>query len=373
MLESATERTTLCGEFPRDLLPMLRCSQDGGQLAVSAELRSGAVGIIEAGLRCRTCSAEYTVQEGIARLMIDTRLPEDEHEMALRDEEHAQIRPGPFVPPSRGWRSELSDRVEIPPHLDALAPLDRRRVLEFGCGDGRLTILMAQLKAQILAVDFSINALRKVAWRLPSGLAPTTYRLHGDEGADLRPLVGLVHANVCHFHVSPRSFDRALSASPLDGRDQRIAMYRTISDSLRDEGVYVGGFEHDDMARRLLGLPIARCYSPGGIFIEHFDKATLRREAAPFFMDVDIRPIRPRVPFAGRLPLALGVGVSKMAGAMPILRNLGEILLLRAQRPIRPSVAEGVNRRGSKLVKGFFRWYARNIGKEPVWGADERV
>ncbi len=55
------------------------------------------------------------------------------------------------------------------------------------------------------------------------------------------------------------------------------------------------------------------------------------------------------------------------------MRNLGEILLLRAQRPIRPTVVEGVNRRGSKLVKGCFRWYARNIGKEPVWEGHERV
>ena len=30
------------------------------------------------------------------------------------------------------------------------------------------------------------------------------------------------------FHVAPRRFDRALSATPLDGRDQRMAIYRTI-------------------------------------------------------------------------------------------------------------------------------------------------
>ncbi len=373
MLESATVQTTLCAEFPRDLLPLLRCSRDGGQLAVSAELRTGTVGIIEASLRCRTCSAEYTIQEGIARLMIDTGLPEDEHEMALRDEEYAQIRPGPFVPPSHGWRSELSDRLEIPPFLAALAPLDHCRVLEIGCGDGRFTMLMAQLRAQILAVDFSINALRKLAWRLPSGLAPTSYRLDGEEGVDLRPRVGLVQAHASHFHVASRSFDRALSLTPLDGRDQRMAMYRTISESLKDDGVFVGGVEHDDLTRRLLGLPIARHYSRGGIFIEHFDKATMRREAAPFFLELDIRPFRPRVPFVGRLPLAWAAGVSRMAGAMPMVRHLGEILLLRAQRPIRPTIAEGVHRRGSKLVKGLFRWYACKLGKEPVWGSDERV
>jgi len=47
---------------------------------------------------------------------------------------------------------------------------------------------------------------------------------------------------------------------------------------------------------------------------------------------------------------------------------LTAILLLRARRPIRPSVPEGVNRRGSQLVKGFFHWYARKRSTEPVWG-----
>ena len=189
---------------------------------------------------------------------------------------------------------------------------------------------------------------------------------------DLRPRVGLVHAEASHFHVASRGFDRALSLTPLDGRDQRMAMYRTISESLKDDGLFFGGVEHDDLTRRLLGLPIARRYSRGGIFIEHFDRATMRHEAAPFFLELDIRPFRPRVPFVGRLPLAWGVGISRLVGAIPILRNLGEILLLRAQRPIRPFVPEGVNRRGSQLVKEFFRSYAHNIGKEPVWG-EERV
>ncbi len=119
-------------------------------------------------------------------------------------------------------------------------------------------MLMAQLRAQILAVDFSITALHKLAWKLPSGLAPTSYRLDGEEGVDLRPRVGLVQAHATYFHVAPHSFDRALCTTPLDGRDQRMAMYRTISDSLSDEGVFVGSGEHDDLTRRHLGLPIAR-------------------------------------------------------------------------------------------------------------------
>jgi len=342
-------------EFPRDLLPLLRCSRDGGPLVIAADLRSGVVGIIEARLRCSTCTAEYRIEDGIARLMEGTLTHEVKHEMAIIDAGHAFIRPGPFVPPALGWRSELSDLVEIPPHLEELKPLDSCRVLELGCGDGRFTMLMAQMGARILAVDFSINALQKLAWRLPSGVAPTAYQpVHLCSATDLRGHIGLVQADACHFHVAQRSFDRALSATPLDSRDERMKMYRTIADALTDEGRFVGGVEHDDLIRRLLGLPLGRRYTEGGIFIEHFDIATMRREVAPFFSKLRIRPIRPLVPFIRRLPLTWAVWMLRTVSALPILRHLGQILLLRAEHPVRLPV-EGANRPGNKLAKRLLR------------------
>src|SRR5712692_7319231 len=340
MLESRVEQTDVASaEFPRDLLPLLRCSRDAGPLVIAAEVRSGGVGIVEARLRCGTCAAEYRIEEGIARLMEEgTLTPEDEHEIAVRDAWHVRTRPGPFVPPAFGWRSELSDLLEIPPHLAQLEPTNCR-VLEFGCGDGRFTMLMAQMGARVLAVDFWIDSLRILAWRLPSGVAPTAYQpVHRCSALDLGGHVGLVQAHASHFHVAHRSFDRAFSTTPLDSRDERMAMYRTIADALTDEGRFVGSLEHDHLSRRLLGLPIARRYSRGGIFIEHSDIATMRREAAPYFSKLRIRPIRPRVPFVRRLPLAWAVRVLRTVGAMPVLRNLGEILLLRAERPVRPPV-----------------------------------
>ena len=363
MLGSSTEKAgVVSAEFPRDMLPLLRCSRDAGPLVIITDLPSRAVGIVEARLRCSTCAAEYRIEDGIARLMEGTLTPEDEHEMAIRDADHACTRPGPFVPPASGWRSELSDLLEIPPHLAELEPLDNRRVLELGCGDGRFTMLMAQMGARILAIDFSINGLRALAWRLPSGVAPTAYQpVRRCSAAELCRHIGLVQADASHFHVAHRSFDRALSATPLDSRDQRMAMYRTLADALTDDGRFIGGVEHDDLTRRLLGLPIARRYSQGGIFIEHFDIATMRREVAPYFSKLSIRPIRPRVPFVHRLPRAWALPVARTVAAMPVLRQLGEILLLRAERPVRPPV-EGANRPGSKLAKGFSRWYTRKIG-----------
>ena len=47
-------------EFPRHLLALLRCSQDGGEL-ICTEAQSGSIGVIEGTLRCRTCSEEYRI------------------------------------------------------------------------------------------------------------------------------------------------------------------------------------------------------------------------------------------------------------------------------------------------------------------------
>jgi SAM-dependent methyltransferase len=370
---SAGQSDATSTEFPRDLLPLLRCSRDGGLLALGPGPLSGAVGIVDARVRCSTCSTEYRIERGIARLMATTLSPEDQHEIRLRDEGFAGMTAGAFTPPDTGWRSAFSDRIEIPPHLEGLAPLDGRRVLEIGCGDGRFTLLMAQMGAQVLAVDFSINALGALASRLSSGLAPTTFQVpHPRREGDLRASVGLVQADASQFYVAARAFDRALSATPLDSRDERMAMFRVIAEALTDDGRFVGGVEHDDLMRRLLGLPTARRYSPGGIFIEHFDIASLRREAAPYFSRLHIRLIRPRVPFVNRLPLEWRVRVSRAASALPIVRQLSEILLLRAERPLRPP-EEGVKRRGSSLVKGLVRWYVRKNGRAPLWDNNEPI
>ena len=361
-------------EFPRGLLPLLRCSRDAGEFSVCQEKRSGDSGVIDGILRCTRCSAEYRIEDGIARLRTDAVTPELEHEIALMDQDY-KSRPDTLVTPDlRGpaalWPAAYKDLIEVPPHLDALAPLEDRRVLELACGDGRFTLLMAQMGAEVLAVDISIEGLRKLSKNLLSGLAPTVYQLGSRRRVqDLRGHVGLVQADASHFHVAPRSFDRALYASPLDGRDERMRMYRTIAKALKDNGRLVGGVEHDDLIRRLFGMPLARRYAPGNVLFEHFDTSMMRREAAPFFSRLQIRPIRPYIPFVVRLPIKHAASLTLALGNIPLLRQLGEILLLCADRPIR-AAAEGVRRPGSNVAKRLYRLYKRWVGKEPIWESD---
>lgn len=337
--------------FPRDMVPLLRCNNDGGELELAEELRVDSDGILDAVLRCKVCGVDFRIEEGIARLLPDQLSSEARHEMRIRDTiDYDCTNPSPFVPPPDGWRSVLSDILEVPAHLDELQTSPTSTVLELACGDGRFTSLIAKTGARILAVDFSINALRLLAQRLP---------------VDAR--VGRVHADINHLHLATHAFDRALTLTPLDSRDERMNMFRTIALALREDGLYVGSFEHDDLNRRLLGLPLVRRYSKGGILIEHLTTRTMRLETAPYFSTIRIRPIRPRVPLVAKLPAGVARPILRIAAALPFVRYFGELLLLTAQNPIRLPV-EGQHRSGSRIAKGIYRSYMRK--KKSSWGEE---
>ena len=340
-------------QFPRDMIPLLRCNNDAGELAIAKELRGDGDGVLDAVLRCKSCGAEFRIEDGIARLLPSQLSPEDKHEMSIRDTiDYDFTNPGPFVPPPEGWRSVLSDMLEVPPHLNGLQCSPTNTVLELACGDGRFTKLIAETGARILAVDFSINALRLLAHRLPSAAR-----------------VGRVQADINQLQVASRRFDRALTLTPLDSRDERMTMYRKIADALTDDGRYIGSVEHDDLNRRLLGLPLVRRYSRDGILIEHLTMKTMRREAAPYFSNLRIRPIRPRVPIVAKLPKGLAFPILRLIAALPILRQFGELLLLTAQRPVRVPV-EGEYRSGSRVAKSLYRSYMHKKNQEASWGEE---
>jgi SAM-dependent methyltransferase len=343
----------MVNQFPRDMVPLLRCNIDSGELMLAEEMRGDAQGVWEAVLRCKTCAAEFRIEDGIACLLPDRLTPENKHEMSIRDTIDYDCRnPGSFLPPAEGWRSVLSDTLEVPAHLDELQTLPTSTVLELACGDGRFTSLIAKTGAKILAVDFSINALRLLARRLPAGAG-----------------VGRVQADINQLHLASCAFDRALTLTPLDSRDERMNMYRTIAHALKDGGRYVGSFEHDDLNRRLLGLPLMRRYSKDGILIEHLTAKTMRLEVAPYFSKLRVRPIRPRVPFVRKLPPGLALPLLRLVAAVPFVRHFGELLLLTAQLPVRLPV-EGQHRSGSRAAKGAYRSYMRNKNKKASWGEE---
>jgi uncharacterized protein YbaR (Trm112 family) len=350
-------------QFPRIFLPLLHCNDDAAPLHVESEIRAGDVGLIDATLVCTECGRNYHIVDGIVRLLGDEQTPEDAHEIAIRNDVDYRELNATFAPSATDWRSVVNDSLEIPPFLAALAPLDGRLAVEIGSGDGRLTLLMAQMGAHVLAVDFSINALAKLAGYLPTGIAPTSYKQPPNPVVDLRPRVGLINANASQLHLAPGRFDRALSTTPLDSRAQRLALYATLATALNDEGRFIGSVEYDNVYHRSLGLPVARRYDDGGIFIEYFDIKAVRRETGPFFKSVRPHIIRQNLPFARWMSPALMTGIAWLVERLPGLRQFGTILIFRAEGPFR-APAEGVRRRGWPLLRAIYRRRARGFSWE---------
>jgi ubiquinone/menaquinone biosynthesis C-methylase UbiE len=79
--------------------------------------------------------------------------------------------------------------------LARLAPVDGLRVLELGCGDGRLTFRYADAAASVLAVDPDADRIDAAHAALPPGLAGT---------------VTFAVAGAAEVDVPRRSFDLAL-------------------------------------------------------------------------------------------------------------------------------------------------------------------
>ena len=79
--------------------------------------------------------------------------------------------------------------------LAELAPVDGLRVLELGCGDGRLTFQLAPQATSILAVDPDEERIASARASMPAGLAEK---------------VTLVVAGAAEVDAPPGEFDLAL-------------------------------------------------------------------------------------------------------------------------------------------------------------------
>jgi ubiquinone/menaquinone biosynthesis C-methylase UbiE len=76
-------------------------------------------------------------------------------------------------------------------HLAALRRLTdfrERRVLELGCGDGRLTVGIARDATRVLAFDPDADAIERARGSLPSELAArVSYRVASGKQIEIKP------------------------------------------------------------------------------------------------------------------------------------------------------------------------------------------
>ncbi len=298
--------------FPSSLLSAMRCTYDGGglQLVRDCQWSDDNRTIAQGAARCVECGADFRIDEGILNLL-GGHFPDDQsrREQAIRDELARRI--DTAQPPS--WEND-HNLIERQTTLEALAADADTTMLELGCGDGRYTVLLAQVCLWVLAVDFSIESLRVLRRRLQGGWN-----------------VGLVLADVTMMKVAARQADVVFSTltSNLPSREHRQALYRLAIWAVKPNGRFVFSVHHYGLRERWTGVEKRGCYEPGGIYRYCFTVEECREEIRPYFRSVTARPMQIYLPFARRWRVPL----SRFCDRLPFVRNLGNQILCVAKRP----------------------------------------
>jgi len=148
--------------------------------------------------------------------------------------------------------------VEIGATLDHLDARAGERVIDLGCGTGRLAARIAAAGTRVTGVDFSLESLRE-ARRLAPGLL-------------------LVQADLTRLPFADGAFDRAISSQVfhhLPDTDLRRRGAAEAARVLRKEGVLALTAYHDAWFRRAF-LP-REGFHPGGLFYHRFRPGELER------------------------------------------------------------------------------------------------
>src|SRR5580700_10274808 len=127
------------------LLPLLTAPEGGGALTLTVQ-RQDDDDIIE-GKLTDAAGRVYPIEDGIPRLLPSTMLDAQKSEMAARDAQVADYDRMAFL--------NAFGKIEIPMTMRALSIGPDDRLLEGGCGTGRMTRSLAKAAREVVAVDFS--------------------------------------------------------------------------------------------------------------------------------------------------------------------------------------------------------------------------
>jgi SAM-dependent methyltransferase len=304
--EIIKEVETMYRGFPATAFDMLRCPRDGGALYCAFDgefVRTGTAS-------CRKCAASYPIEEGIVRLFEPEELDRVNQENLVVFEHNSA---------TESIEHELTEEslAELVPMMEALAPLDGFRVLELGCGKGRYTVRIAAQASFVMAVDFSIAALRKVASRVEA-----TWN------------IALVQADVCRPVSQLEVFDRVLCTltSNLPSQTHRRELYQAAARALKPDGWFVHGAHHYNLRTWLQRVPRHGFYEDHRIYRYLSGRRELAEETRAGFDAVECRPIQISLPFTRRFGLATAATSFRLE-KIPVLNHFGELLLVRARKP----------------------------------------
>lgn len=193
-----------------NLLPLLRSPETGGPLRLDVQQHAGDT-ILEGSLTDEAGHL-YPVNAGIPRLLPRQMREGQETEIAARDAQVDEYDRMAFL----NWFG----KVEIPLTRRALEPKASDRLLEAGCGTGRMSRILASQVQEMVALDFSFESLRVNQRKL--------------EAAGVQN-VHLVQADLCRLPFADTAFDRIVSCQVLEhvptheGQQSAVAgLHRTL-------------------------------------------------------------------------------------------------------------------------------------------------
>lgn len=293
--------------FPLSALSLLRCPRDGKALSA----RFDKMDFVQSGsVTCIECKRNYPIADGIVRLLDPAELDEESRgNLAVFDKTSAAE--------SFEHENSTGSLMEMAPTLQAVAPFKAMTALEYGCGNGRYTTQLAPGAALLVALDFSIAALRNVAGR-----------------ADPSWNIALVQADCLRPITAPGSFDRILCTltSNLPTKVARIELFQAAARTMKPDGRFVFSAHYYSLRDRLRGTPRSGYYQGHHIFRYLSGKRELTEETSCAFGSVRSSLILVTLPFARRLGLAT-VRASRWLERIPIINWLGEMLLITAEKP----------------------------------------
>jgi 2-polyprenyl-3-methyl-5-hydroxy-6-metoxy-1,4-benzoquinol methylase len=292
-------------------LDLLRCPSDASPLEEGPSL-----------LRCPVCATQYPFAEGVVRFVQADGAPLDHEdklrEMAARDAEAHQY---------DATFDARTTAIEVPPCIEALAPVKTDVVCELGAGTGRFTVRYADRVARLVALDFSLRSLLLLRDKLTGRTRATTLLIQAD--ACRPPLARGVFHKVASFDVLQH----------LPEESMRRQVVEAAAELLVPGGTFTATAYHWSKHKKKLAARQQGDYASkhghheSGIFYYNFEEPELRQAWESAGLRVDrVRGLQ--VGFRGaRLLGPLRAPVNRMLSgtAWGILRSWH--LLVRGRKP----------------------------------------
>ena len=234
------------------LLPLLRSPETGGALTLDIHKTDGED--ITTGLLEDEAGHTYPIEDGIPRLLPRELRGEQLSEIAARDAQVSDYDRMAFL----NWFG----KVEIPLTRRTLGPEKSDRLLEAGCGTGRMTPALSGDVRELMAIDFSFESLRVCRGKLKAAGITNTH---------------LVQADLCRLPFAGGVFNRVVSCQVLEhvpGEGARASAVEALARVLKPGGTLVlSAYKHSLLTR---AFSQKEGMHDGGIPFFRFTRAELR-------------------------------------------------------------------------------------------------